>query len=689
MSEDRGEWTFDRLRSLVADLRGAAAGRRAELDVIAEGLDALATEVDRSLREAKAQTSTALEELKMAQRRAKVGTWDFDLESQRGSWSAYMYELFDRDPQLGEPEYSDFLELIHPDDRERLSDAQQRALTGATGRAFEIRTNPQRITARILSCVIEVVARKDGSPWLQGTNVDVTEHRRVSVALADANDRLTQLLDNAPYTVLTVRPDGMISYINRPLSGWPAQVSGVPLPALMHPEDRPRLEAALRELFCDGSAFAVEAIDVAGSWIEARATALRSGDEVQNALVFMVDVTERRMAVDQHRRLEEQMQQAQRLESLGVLAGGIAHDFNNLLTTILGNASLAHDLVPADSPARECLQPIVTASRRAADLCNQMLAYSGKGRFVVEAIDVADLVRDMAHLLESSKSKRATLRLQFQPVDLVINGDASQLRQVLMNLIVNASDAILASGTITVSAGRRDCSADYLAESYLDDAIDPGPFVWVEVSDDGTGMDEDTQRKMFEPFFSSKGTGRGLGLAAVLGIVRSHGGAIRVRSQPRRGTTIRCLFPASSAAPAPKPGSRIGAPPSRSATILVVDDEQGVRRVLTSLLEHAGFEVLTAADGVDGVQRFREHRGRVSLVLLDATMPRMDGRGALREIRRIDPSARILLMSGYNEHSITQQYAAQGFVGFLKKPFAPADLIARIGEILGEDRRER
>jgi CheY-like chemotaxis protein len=290
----------------------------------------------------------------------------------------------------------------------------------------------------------------------------------------------------------------------------------------------------------------------------------------------------------------------------------------------------------------------------------------------------------MAHLLEVSVSKRAVLKYRFAPNLPIIEGDATQVRQVVMNLIINASDAIgERSGAISVSTGMMHADAAYFAGAYLDGDLPPGDYVYLEVADTGEGMDEATRKRIFDPFFTTKFTGRGLGLAAVLGIVRGHRGAIKLYSEPGRGTTFKVLFPTGSgevSALAPEsdrqPGSDLA-----GRVALIVDDDETVRSVTRRILERAGMTVLLAVDGEDGLRVYGENP-RIDLVLLDMTMPRMDGEEVFRELRRVDPDVCVVLTSGYNEQDATERFAGKGLAGFIQKPYRPVDLLAKLVEAL-------
>jgi len=381
--------------------------------------------------------------------------------------------------------------------------------------------------------------------------------------------------------------------------------------------------------------------------------------------------------------LETQMQQAQRLESLGILAGGIAHDFNNLLTAILGHANLALiDLAP-ESPARDSLREIDKASGRAAELCRQMLAYAGKGRFVLEPVNLSRLIEEVVQLLHVSISKKVVLNCQLAEGLPEIEADPAQMRQVAMNLVINAAEAIGdTDGVIAISTGVMQCDEDILRGSRLIEPPAPGRYIYLEVTDTGCGMDTETRARIFDPFFTTKFAGRGLGLAAVLGIVRSHRGALRVESERGRGTTFRVMFPAGAKAAAPAESGGGTASWRGTGTVLLVDDEEPVRNVAGRMLKHFGFAVLGAGDGREAVELYRAHAAEIVCVLLDLAMPRMDGEETFRELRRIRPDVRVVLASGYSDQEILGRFRTAGLAGFIEKPFQLETLGTKLHEVL-------
>jgi two-component system cell cycle sensor histidine kinase/response regulator CckA len=400
--------------------------------------------------------------------------------------------------------------------------------------------------------------------------------------------------------------------------------------------------------------------------------------------VVFRDVSELVESAQQREAFEQQMQQMQKLESLGVLAGGVAHDFNNILMSILGNADLALECLSPVSPVRSHLEDIESSSRRAAELCRQMLAYSGRGRFVVEPVALSEIVQEMQHMLDISISKKAVLKYNFGDELPAVEADVSQLRQIIMNMVLNASEAIGdRSGVICLTTGAMECDKAYLSESYLDESLPEGLYIYIEVADTGCGMDLDTKARVFDPFFTTKFTGRGLGLAAVLGIVRGHHGAIKIYSEPNCGSTFKILLPASEKTSEPHVEPDEAAKEWRGAgTILLADDEETVRAIGGRMIRRLGFEVVVAEDGQEALELFKERPDEFDCVVLDLTMPHMDGEEAFREIRRVRKDARVILSSGYNEQDVVNRFAGKGLAGFIQKPYNIKRLATVMREIM-------
>ncbi|MRR55163.1 MAG: PAS domain S-box protein [Deltaproteobacteria bacterium] len=389
------------------------------------------------------------------------------------------------------------------------------------------------------------------------------------------------------------------------------------------------------------------------------------------------DVTDLRRAEEERMELNMRLLQAQKLESLGVLAGGIAHDFNNLLMVIMGNLDLALYKLHGEPDVRQSIAHAVNATRRATELTNRMLAYTGKGSFSVERLNLSDLVEENVNMFTASVSKKLTLELRPDHSAPQVMADVAQVQQVIMNLITNACEAIGdQSGTIILATGVRECDSAYLDKSRLQEKPPPGKYVWLEVSDTGCGMDEDTVQRLFDPFFTTKFTGRGLGMSVVLGIVRGHHGALLVDSTPGKGTVIRVLFPAVESS-CPVKGMLADATVQRdesgmfrlSGNVLLADDETMVREVCKVMLQELGFTVVTAVDGEDAVRAFCVRPDSIDLVILDASMPNKGGVEAFMDLRKVRPDVKVILSSGYTEIGIAEQVADKGLNGFIQKPF--------------------
>ncbi|GLH69479.1 hypothetical protein GETHPA_10120 [Geothrix rubra] len=452
--------------------------------------------------------------------------------------------------------------------------------------------------------------------------------------------------------------------------GRPSREKADEILALAHRQGSHHFEWTHRRV--DGTDFPVEVLLTAVPW---------KGKEILHTT--WRDRTETHRADRERRQLEAQIQQAQKLESLGVLAGGIAHDFNNLLTAVLGNLNLAQFSLSPEAPATPFLEHAEKAVQKASDLTRQMLAYSGRGRFVVKLHDVNEVVQEMAHLLQVSISKKAELKLELAPELPPIEADGAQFQQVVMNLVTNASDALGdCEGTIAITTGAADLDAAFIAATLPTQNLEPGRYVTLEVRDTGQGMSPEVMARIFDPFFTTKATGRGLGLSAMLGILRGHRAGLEIHSQVDRGSSFKAYFPAAQGhADAGKALDRAGEAELKG-TVLLVDDEPAVLDTLGPALETLGFRVLLARDGVEAVARFQADPGAIDLVLMDLTMPRMDGREAFQALRRIRPDARVVLSSGYTEQESVRSIMGQGLAGFLQKPYTLQALRAALQKAL-------
>ena len=605
---------------------------------------------------------------------------------------------------------------------------------------YEINLKDKDGSQRPFSINTLLMRDSQGAPAkLIGSMHDISERKKVEKALQESEARYRTLLGAIPDPVVVYNPEGKVTYVNDAfprIYGWSKEELMGNRIDFVPPEETEATQKAWGRSLENGTVFLEtkrlnkkgelldiqvrtailrdqEGIHVLSIVIHHDITALKQAEmalrkahddlelrveertvELAKANEELYDkIAESKQAQEEKLAIERQMLHAQKLESLGVLAGGIAHDFNNILAAILGNADIAlYELSPM-SPARDKLQAIVKASKRAAELIKQMLAYSGKGRFVIEPIDAVKIIREMTHLLEVSITKNAVIDYNLFEDLPTFDGDVTQIRQVIMNLITNASEALGDnSGVITLSTGVIDCDRAYLdnvhevLKASLDEPLPEGVYNYIEVTDTGCGMDAETIDKVFDPFFTTKFTGRGLGMSAVLGIVRGHKGALKIFSEVDKGTTFTILFPANELSDnchAVRRNDKTEEKDWRGGgTVLIADDEETVCAVGKQMLDRMGFSVLTAPDGHEALEMFRKHANEIVCVLLDLTMPHMDGVDAFRAMRRLHPGVTVILCSGYNEQDATQRFAGKGLAGFIQKPYDMAVLREKLKKVL-------
>ncbi len=462
----------------------------------------------------------------------------------------------------------------------------------------------------------------------------------------------------------------------------PDREAGVPEVELHMAREQGRSEDERWHVRKDGSRF----------WASGVMIALRQNGDLRGYAKVVRDFTERR-------RLEEAVRQTQKLESVGVLAAGVAHDFNNVLTAILGNISLVRRRLAGPIKDQESDQLLAAAERactRAADLVRQLLNYAGKGRREVRPVDVCQVTRDALAIVQASVSKKITLRTDIPDTCPAIEADVTQLQQLVLNLVLNAAEAIGdRSGEVVVHLRVRDVSKAELAERYAGFSLPPRMYTEIEVSDTGSGMDEKTLQQIFDPFFTTKFMGRGLGLAAALGVVRSHGGGIAVRSAPGEGSTFTVLLPAEQATEGPfTVADAVTESAKGEGLVLVVEDEVAIRSLVQHSLEELGYTVLTAEHGAQAVELFDRSGDDIILVLLDLVMPVMDGAETARALHGRNPAVPILVMSGIGDHAPFQGLDGVSIAGFVPKPFAPDQLAQAVavarqgGRWVGKERRE-
>uniref|UniRef100_Q022C0 histidine kinase n=1 Tax=Solibacter usitatus (strain Ellin6076) TaxID=234267 RepID=Q022C0_SOLUE len=547
---------------------------------------------------------------------------------------------------------------------------------------FELVFNDGRRVHTTLSAVplFDADGRVRGSVT---AGIDITRLKQAEETLRASEEKYRLLFESSIDGIILTSPDGYISAANsaacRILGRTEEEIIQAGREGITDTSD-PRLAAALEERdrtgrfhgeltmkHKDGSLFPAEI-----------STVLYGGkDSETRSSVLFRDITERKRA-------EERLREVQKLESLGLLAGGIAHDFNNLLVSVIGNASLAQERLPAGHPLVELLERVVQSGHQAAHLTNQMLAYSGKGKFLVETLNLSALIADMGFVVQESISPRIAIHFQLEENLPPIEADRGQMKQVFMNLATNAADAIGSrDGLIIVKTGIRNVDGQFIQRRQEARDLMPGRYVYLDVSDSGCGMDEATRARIFDPFYSTKFMGRGLGLAAVGGIVRGHKGTVTVSSQPGQGSCFTVLLPATEydiEELAPGLGDAL---PKSPGTILVVDDERMVRDLVKQALEDHGYTVLLAESGPMAIDVMKSRPGGIDLVLLDLSMPGMSGAEVLPEIRKILPDVKVMLSSGYSEAESMQMFEGQQVSAFLQKPFTLNTLRDAVKDCIG------
>ena len=526
------------------------------------------------------------------------------------------------------------------------------------------------------------------------------ELRRMQVELEISRAKYFDLFDLAPVGYLTLNEKGLILEANltasKLLGADRSALVNKPITRFIFREDQDIYYMNRKQLMGMGTpqTFELRMIRREGSmfWVRVGATTVQTGESESIAYkVVMSDISEEKMVEQVRLELERRLLHLQKLESMITLSGGIAHDFNNLLAVILGNLELALDKPSPDSSTRARIEKAVQASERAAHLVRQMLAYTGQGGFTPEIVNLGILLQENIDLLIAAIPQTTNLNLPVKLDVPLILADASQLQQVVINLITNAAEALGETpGTITISTGTEFYTETDLLKSRIDEKPSPGRFVYLDVADTGCGMEEEALNRIFEPFFTTKFAGRGLGMSAVYGIIRGHKGAIFVDSRVNKGTTVRTIFPVSEAAlpESVKPestGIMLPSPPgplSVRGTILIVDDQDEMINFSKEMVTRSGYTVRTALDGKEAVEAFQKHADEIDCVILDLTMPRMDGIATFKALKQIRPDVKIILSSGYSKKEVAERFTGKGLAGFIQKPYRYQQLRKELERVL-------
>jgi len=512
---------------------------------------------------------------------------------------------------------------------------------------------------------------------------DITERKQAEESLLREKAFSETAINSMPGVFYLFREGGQLLRWNRnfeEVTGYSSdRIREMSLPGFFDPCDRETVAGAIGRVFEEGRT-SVEAsfLSQDGHKAPYYLTGFRMlVDGAPYLIGSGIDITELKRAQDR-------LRDSQKLESLGMLAGGLAHDFNNLLVGVIGNASLAQDELPPDHPASELMERVVKSGEQAAHLTRQMLAYSGKGRFLVEPLNFSEVIPEISGLVQPSISKKIALHLDLKAGLPPVEADRGQMQQVFMNLVLNAAEAIGSNaGLITVRTGVREIDDGYVRQRPEAVGLRPGAYVEIQVSDTGCGMDDATIARIFDPFFSTKFTGRGLGLAAVAGIVRGHKGAIEVGSKVGGGSQFKILFPAAERVAEARPPAAGQTAFHGAGTILVVDDEEAVREVAKQALTRHGFSVLLAESGPAAIDVFKREPRPIALVLLDLSMPGMSGEEVLPELRRIRPEVKVVVSSGYAEAEAMRIFEGHRVSGFIQKPYTFVRLAEELQRTLG------
>jgi PAS domain S-box-containing protein len=642
--------------------------------------------------------------LAAAQHIASLGSWEADLHSPIDSgtydlrWSDEVYRIFGFEPGSVEINEEFLFARVPSQDRDRLENAFRQAIQERTSWELEHRIIRPDGSIRQVRVFAQITFdERSGRPLrMQGVVQDITDKKMAEIALQETRDRLNAVLSSLEDAVWSTSPDGQTVLYANPASAiiygcaesdfnpWSGHVL-----SSIHADDREKISSLLFRLQNESSVseeYRIIRTESETRWFRLRAR-LMSNAEGNPLRIdgITTDITDSKTAEAERRQFEVQLQQTQKLESLGILAGGIAHDFNNLLTAVIGYLTLSKMELPSDTKIHRFLTEAEHASQRAADLARQMLAYSGRGKFVSQRVALGQVFDDMNPILRVSVSRNTELTFNHEKNVPAIEVDVTQLRQIILNLVINASDSLgEAGGSITISTGVSHCTEEFLASTWLKLALPAGDYCYLDVTDSGCGIAEDKLARIFDPFFTTKFTGRGLGLSAVLGIVRGHHGAIDVKSTVGKGTSFRVYFPASaqSAQPILQPKHESNRTWQVHGLALLVDDDASVLQVGKSMLERLGFQVLTACDGLEAIKIYQQRADEIQIVILDLTMPNLDGQQTLKELRQIRVDAPVLLSSGYTEHDVMRRLAGSRYSGFVPKPYSVENLMTVLQSVL-------
>lgn len=624
--------------------------------------------------------------LAQAQQVADYGSWEWDVRDGSGYWSDQLFRILGIEPGSIQPTFDAFLRFLHPDDRSIVDACVQRALRDH--QPFECENRIVRPTGEVRHLYVRarVVLHANGEVRrIVGTSQDITARKVAEEQTLRSERRLRTIIEAEPACVKLVSADGLLLEMNRAgLEMIGARslslVAGHRIGTLIHPEDRARF-LQMHDAVLGGqsirSEFRIVGLDGSERWVDSHLVPFDTvveGRDVRAVLSVTSDITERK-------RLEEELRQSHKMEAIGVLAGGVAHDFNNLLTAISGFTEITIETLDENDVRRDHLNEVAKAAQRAALLTRQLLAVSRRQVLKPTTLDLNAMVIDLEKLLRRTIPENIDLHLDLGSTLHAVRGDRGQLQQVLLNLAINAADAMPDGGHLFLITSNADVDA---SPSEPDGSMAPGRYVRLSVRDTGVGIPVPTQARIFEPFFTTKehGKGTGLGLATVYGIVKQSGGHISVTSAVGRGTTFDVYLPAvEEKAPTAVHAVRARANIATSQVVLLVEDDGAVRRFARNVLEKQGHRVLEARDGDEALVVARQYAGEIALLITDVLMPGLTGPHLAERLAEERPLMRVLYTSGYTEGVMKRAGLENGPV-LLAKPFLPADLLRSVDEVL-------
>ncbi|MGM0419061.1 MAG: PocR ligand-binding domain-containing protein, partial [Thermodesulfobacteriota bacterium] len=630
-------------------------------------------------------------EMKKAQELTHIGSWYLDVETNSVTWTEEMYKMYGFDPTMAPPPFNEHMKLFTQESWERLSRSLEKTRQTGIPYELELRTVKKDSGNGWMWVRGEAVQNKQGKTiGLWGAAQDITDRKHAEKILQEKNDLLQRIFDSNFDLIALSDLEGNFTLVGKSheIIGYKSKdLIGKNVMEFVHPDDVDSVSKEFSNFLKSGEnrkiAYRYKRIDGTYLWFETIGTILRDEKENPEQILFNTrNITERKLAESEKEKLQSQLLQSQKMESVGQLAGGVAHDFNNMLGVILGHTEMALDEISPGQPVFDNLQEIRKAAERSENLTRQLLTFARKQTIAPKIIDLNETVECMFKMLRRLIGEDIDLNWMPSKKPVPVKADPSQIDQILVNLCVNARDAIEYAGNITIETEVVSLDEEY--PTFNPGSV-PGDYVLLAVSDNGCGMEKDAINHLFEPFFTTKeqGKGTGLGLASVYGAVKQNNGFIKAYSEPGRGTTFKIYLPLQSEATTAKTHKREEMPATKgSETILLVEDESAILQLTSTILEKMGYSVIAAKAPGEAIHLAREKNGPIDLLITDVVMPEMNGRELAEKMLSIYPGIKRLFMSGYTANIIANQGVLDKGMYFIQKPFSAKDLGNKVREIL-------